>query len=76
MAGDCDFPLQGLQARASALKRQTPIGINTNEIVPPKQIRTLRAALGDQSELITHADQQVLALEHHLSLVQESQQAF
>lgn len=44
--------------------------------VAPKQVRLLRAALGDQSELISHADQQLLGLEHQMAMIEETQRAF
>ena len=47
----------------------------SSKIVAPKQIRSLRAALGDQSELISAAQQQLTSLEQHLSLMEEGQRS-
>lgn len=67
--------LQGLTARAAVLKSDIPTLKGSSKIVAPKQIRSLRAALGDQSELISAAQQQLTSLEQHLSLMEEGQRS-
>lgn len=55
--------LQGLKARALALGKAPADGTKPPKMVPPKQVRSLRAALGEQAELISNAQHQLLELE-------------
>ncbi len=68
-----NHPLQGLTARAALLKTGSAGPEEPAQVVAPKQVRNLRAALGDQSELISTAQQQLSALEQQLKFVEEGQ---